>query len=87
MAIIKDQELSSEAESVFRFSNGDLEALKNLQSIWDLKNEEATVTFAIGVLRLAENTKRILVETNGAEKPVPITPGKKLLKENNAPIS
>lgn len=79
MAIKKDAELSTDQEVVIRINNGDLEALKRLQKLWLLRDEEATVTFAVGIMRLAEHNKKIFIEPEGVDTPVLVNPGEKLL--------
>ncbi len=82
MAIKKDVDLSSDDEVVIRINNGDLEALKRMQKLWHLRDEEAAVTFAVGIMRLAEHNKKIFIEPNGVDKPVLVNPGEKLLDDN-----
>jgi hypothetical protein len=87
MAIKKDNTLSTEEEAVLRIDNGDLKALKVIQSTWNLKDLESAIIFAVGVLRFAEDTKKVFVEQVGQDKPVPITPSEKLLRQEETPPS
>jgi hypothetical protein len=83
MAIKKDESLSSDTETVFRVDNGDLAGLKKVQEVWKLKDQEAALAFALGVLRLAEHNQRLLIEPAGSEKPVPVTPNKSLMNDSS----
>lgn len=80
MAIKKDTASSNDAEITIKIDNGDLEALKKLQKLWNLKDEEATIQFAVGILRLSEHNKKVLIQPEGTDIPVQVNPGKKLLK-------
>lgn len=85
MAIKKDNDQSTDTEVTIRIDNGDLQALKKLQQLWNLKDEEATLQFAVGILRLSEHNKKVLIQPDGSDTPVPVNPGKKLLKEVDTP--
>lgn len=84
MAILLDDGTSSEDEKVFRVNNGDLQALKNLQADWNFKNLESVIAFAVGVLRQADGSKRVLVQPAGSDSLAPVTPNDSLL---NVPTS
>lgn len=79
MAILLDNDASNEGEKVFKFNNGDLQALKNLQTDWDFKDLESVIAFAVGVLRQADGSKRVLVQPAGSNTPAPVTPNDSLL--------
>lgn len=79
MAILLDNDTSSDDEKVFKFSNGDLQALKNLQADWNFKDLESVIAFAVGVLRQADGSKRVLVQPAGSDSLAPVTPNDSLL--------
>jgi hypothetical protein len=82
MAIVLDDQLSNQDdEKVFRINNGDLQALKRLQDDWGFKNLESVIAFAVGVLRQADGSKRVLVQTAGTDIASPVTPNDSLLKK------
>lgn len=79
MAIKKDDSLSTGDEVVLRIDNGDLAAIKKIQEAWKLKDLESAVIFAVGVLRTALDTKKVLVGRQGIDEPVAVNPGEQLL--------
>lgn len=81
MAILKDDSQSTDDENVFRVNNGDLQALKKLQKDWNFKDLESVVAFAVGVLRQADGSKRVLVQPEGSSLASPVTPNDSLLNK------
>lgn len=76
MSIVKKSD--EKDKIILEIDNGDLQALKAIESEWDFADESGVFRFALAVLTKAKD-KAVYVDENG--KKVALSPGDSLLKK------